>query len=111
MPDRKPIMTIPVLKTLLVLYAEVESITAADIMRITEISSGMLYPILSRLERCGWITIMQKIGRGQGNNPKVYAIAAAGRKETEAEMASLGLKPVPCSPASLQTVLPIGIST
>ena len=51
-----------------------------------EWSDGMLYPVLHRLEKDGFIRSKWKISE-EGRRRKYYSITDLGRKELEAEMA------------------------
>lgn len=45
-----------------------------------EISPGTLYPMLSRMERLGWLRSRESVGQGKGHARREYRLTAQGRK-------------------------------
>ena len=56
MVDRRPKLTVPTIKALGVLMASASrELAGAEIGREAGLASGTLYPLLLRLEQCGWV--------------------------------------------------------
>jgi PadR family transcriptional regulator, regulatory protein PadR len=73
----------------LAILAEAESYGYAILQRVRELSrgeiewtDGMLYPVLHRLERLGYIEARWRVGES-GRDRKYYGITAAGRLQLE----------------------------
>ena len=61
------------------------------LMKVTGVKSGSLYPILTRLERAGWVTARdEEIGvRNEGRPPRrLYRLTLEGQKEGASAVAN-----------------------
>jgi PadR family transcriptional regulator, regulatory protein PadR len=78
-----------------------------ELMRLTGLPSGTLYPILARLESAGWLTSMREdIDAAAARRPtrRMYLIDADAAQAARAELAELSnqLRPPSTIPSSLQ---------
>ena len=84
---------------LLVLKASVErsstSLYGYDLMQMTGLASGTLYPILMRFERAGWLSSSwEKSDPREEGRPRrrLYRITGAGRAALAGYMSVLGME-------------------
>lgn len=64
-----------------------------DLMRHTGFASGKLYPILARLERCGWLVKeVEDIDPATARRPvrRLYRLSAEGAAAARIELAGIG---------------------
>ncbi len=96
MARNDPQMTTQTLKVLLaVLNAEAEELSGVEIGREAKLMSGTLYPILMRLEACGWLESRweaeepQALGRPRRRFYKVTGIGATRARAVSEELAPM----------------------
>lgn len=81
-PPRLSFQTLKVLRSFLV--AKEPTMAGADIARSTQLRSGTLYPILLRLERCGWLlSEWESIDPREAGRPRrrLYRLSGTGHNE------------------------------
>src|SRR3954453_9659428 len=92
---KEPRMTGPTLQVLsAILSADGGELSGAEISRVAKLSSGTMYPILMRLERCEWLE-----GRWETDDPQAlgrprrryYRVTGLG--QTRARAAARALEP------------------
>jgi PadR family transcriptional regulator len=90
---KPPRITGPTLKVIGQLMTAPEmGIAGSDISKETGISSGTLYPILSRLEQTKWITSeWEKIDPSEAGRPRkrLYTLTPLGHRESKSVFDSL----------------------
>jgi DNA-binding PadR family transcriptional regulator len=70
-----------------------ESLSGADIWRRTAMLSGTLYPILTRLERAGWLrSEWESVDPSEAGRPRkrLYSLTATGYNKAHEALAELG---------------------
>jgi len=94
---RKPRLSYETLQVLGAAVTADGEVSGAMLMRITEIRSGTLYPILARLEAAGWLkSRWEDVDPSKVKRPamRLYRVLAAGRKAHADAMWELGAKPI-----------------
>ena len=93
MTRNEPQMTTQTLKVLMTLMgAETGELSGAEVGRIAKLQSGTLYPILMRLETCGWLESRwetddpRELGRPRRRFYKVTGIGATRARAERAEL-------------------------
>jgi DNA-binding PadR family transcriptional regulator len=84
---RHPRVTVPTLKVLNSLIAAASELSGADLIRTCHLPSGTLYPILIRLEQCGWVkSRWEALDPSEAGRPRrrLYTITKVGVANAEA---------------------------
>jgi len=87
MMERPPRLTVPTLKVLNSLIAARTELSGADLIRTCRLPSGTLYPILIRLEQCGWVkSRWEDLDPSEAGRPRrrLYTITGAGNANAAA---------------------------
>lgn len=89
-------LTQPALKVLRALFEQPkEGLSGADFARITGVSSGTLYPLLSKFERVGWVkgqwelSEPSEIGRPRR---RFYKLTGTGYRVAQSELGQLQVR-------------------
>jgi DNA-binding PadR family transcriptional regulator len=81
MMERPPRLTVPTLKVLNSLIASGTELSGADLIRTCDLLSGTIYPILIRLEECGWVkSRWEELDPSEAGRPRrrLYTITKVG---------------------------------
>lgn len=94
--NSSPRMSGPTIKTL-TLFLELypRALSGADVINEKKVLSGTLYPILDRLEGCGWLqSEWEQIDPKVAGRPKrkFYRLTGEGRRRSLEELAALGIE-------------------
>ncbi|MCI4061946.1 PadR family transcriptional regulator [Micromonospora sp. R77] len=86
-------ITVPVAKVLSALLAEPDSEQyGLDLMRLTGLPSGTLYPVLHRLREAGWLTAdWEEVEPSAAGRParRYYRLTAEGARDARQALAEL----------------------
>ena len=81
-------LTIPVAKVLAALLADpAGEHYGLQLMQQTGLASGTLYPILTRLQKAGWLTAEWGMS-ARNREVRIYRLTPAGRKQLERKLSS-----------------------
>jgi PadR family transcriptional regulator, regulatory protein PadR len=95
MTQKPPRLSHTTLRVLRVLVARpADALAGSEILKVTGIMSGTLYPILMRLERSGWVTShWEDLDPSAAGRPRkrFYRLTGLGYNGTNEALAELGV--------------------